>query len=326
MVVNSSIDQMCTFQTKADKLDNLILEEVHEGYFSAIKEEDEDMPGSEGYSKNSTDNINKKNKNTESLFKTENNADKNIKNIDTVNNSIRSSTLAKNNHNVIIPMPLEELSKEKSNNSSGNIENDISIKDNISKHDSMNSNDKCIENSKGKKKKYKSFTNSLQDIDNEDRKEKKVQTWVASESCTEKPTKTRSLLNRTLKGLTRPTKIINNSYKSTDNSIRNKLKYKQLNSYNNGNININININNDEFRKARPHMDYKRILKKPNFNSTKNKGDVSKVDYQSKSHNNSFEAMIKGHHELKFNPFSQRSNKNKVKSNTKDIHPKINWH
>lgn len=44
---------MCAYQTQTDKLDNLILNEVHQGDFSAIKEEEEDMPGSEYVSKES---------------------------------------------------------------------------------------------------------------------------------------------------------------------------------------------------------------------------------------------------------------------------------
>ena len=55
LVVNCCVDQMCGHQTQSDRLDKLILKEAHQGHFSAIREEEEDGPISEGVSKTSTD-------------------------------------------------------------------------------------------------------------------------------------------------------------------------------------------------------------------------------------------------------------------------------
>ena len=57
LIINCCVDQMCNYQTASEKIDSALLKEVHQGYFSAIKEEDEDVPASEGISKTSTDKV-----------------------------------------------------------------------------------------------------------------------------------------------------------------------------------------------------------------------------------------------------------------------------
>lgn len=57
LIINCCVDQMCSFQTQVDRLDTLILSEVHQGQFGVIREEDEDVPVSERLSKASTDRV-----------------------------------------------------------------------------------------------------------------------------------------------------------------------------------------------------------------------------------------------------------------------------
>lgn len=53
LILNSCVDQMCSIQMQASHLDDLILKESNRGYFSAIREEEEDLAASDRFSKNS---------------------------------------------------------------------------------------------------------------------------------------------------------------------------------------------------------------------------------------------------------------------------------
>lgn len=238
---------------------------------------------------------------------------------------LKKRRTTKKSHVVILPVPFEDFSMEKSGDSSNyHDKNDISIEDNMTGSQSINSPGKKIKHAENHKKKYKSFVESLRYLEAKNNGVDKVQTWVASETRTDRQSRSQNILNRTLKGINRVRKEVGSLNRSTDNPLKNRLKFKQTSSSNNGNINININIHNDKFRKSRPGIDHINNSKKTDVISARHRDESFKAELDSKSHGNFFEGISKNNCEVNVKAMPHGTLLDKLKRSTRIVNDRAN--
>lgn len=257
---------------------------------------------------------------TESLLRTDSDIDRHLMSNDNRDGKSRNKKPAVKNHDVIMPVPFEDFSLEKSCDSENF--NDVSIEDNMNGSKSANSPNKNLAPPKQQKKKYKSFVEGLKESDMRSPNTLKMPTWVAPESHTERSSRSNNILNHTLKGITKLRREMGSLNKSTDYNIKNRLKFsKPANTGNNGNINININIHSDEFRKARAGLEYKTIGKNSSAIVSKSKLDNIKMETDPRSQHTSIDKKSS----KRDRDDKQVSMLEKLKKNVRGIRDKSAW-